>query len=144
MQRVEENDRRTHLDNHHERCQRAILSPTPKPIALATARAGDSERRNGVYPKPFARYSGFIKNDMATGPNLNPTTSFGVYAFENTPAGQDAFLITRAYEAGMIIKGKANLGEMNGFKDQTIRPGWSALGGETVSPYDGKVCLLDR
>ena len=81
----------------------------------------------------------FIKGNMATGPDLNMATSSGAYAFGNPTADHDAFLVAKAREAGLIIIGKTNLGELNGFKDQTISPAWSALGGETASPYDGEV-----
>ena len=81
----------------------------------------------------------FIKGNMATGPDLNMATSSGAYAFGNATADHDAFRFAKAREAGLIIMGKTNLGELNGFKDQTISPAWSALGGETASPYDSKV-----
>lgn len=142
LQLVEEYHKRVQLDNTQDLSLRAILSLTPKHISLATARARDSERRDGVIRGPLHGLPIFIKGNTATGPDLNMTTSFGSYAFENATAVQDAFSVTKAQEAGMIIMGKANLGELNGFKDQTISPGWSMLGGETISPYDGKVRML--
>ena len=42
-------------------------------------------------------------------------------------------------KAGLIILAKKDLGELNDFKDQPIVAGFSALGRETVSPYDGKI-----
>lgn len=141
-QLLEEYDRRVHLDNTKGLCLRAILSLTPKSITLATARARDNERRNGFIRSPLHGIPVSIKGNMATGPDLNMTTSFGAYAFENATADRDAFFVAKAQEAGMIIMGKANLGELKGFRDQTISPGWSSLGGETISPYDGKVRMF--
>lgn len=141
LQLVEEYYRRIRIEDTQGLSLRAILSLTPKHITFATARARDKERRNGRLLSPLHGIPIFIKGNMATGPDLNMSTSFGAYAFENATADHDAFLVTKAREAGMIIMGKTNLGELNGFKDQTISPGWSALGGETLSPYDGKVRL---
>ncbi len=62
--------------------------------------------------------------------------------FVNATADHGLFLVAKLQEAGMIITGETNLGELNGFKDQTISPEWSALGGETISPYDGRVRVL--
>ena len=76
---------------------------------------------------------------MANGHDLNMSTSLGAYAFANATADHDAFFFAKAREAGLIIMTKKNLGELNGFKDQPIVTGLSALGGETVSPYDGKI-----
>lgn len=142
LQLVEEYHKRAQLDDTQGLSLRAILSLTPKPITLATARARDNERRKGVFRGPLHGIPVFIKGNMATGPDLNMTTSFGAYAFENATAGQDAFLVAKAQEVGMIIIGKANLGELNGFKDQAISPGWSVLGGETIPPYDAQVRML--
>ena len=76
---------------------------------------------------------------MANGHDLNMSTSFGAFAFANATADHDAFLFAKAREAGSIIMAKKNLGELNGFKDQLIVTGLSALGRETVSPYNGKI-----
>lgn len=142
LQLVEEYHRRIRIDNTQGLSLRAILSLTPKHITLAIAKARDKERRNGMLLGPLHGIPIFIKGNMATGPDLNMSTSFGAYAFENATADHDAFLVAKAREAGMIIMGKTNLGELNGFKDQTTSPAWSALGGETISPYDGKVRIL--
>ena len=79
----------------------------------------------------------YIKGNMATGPDLNMSTSVEDYAFGDAVADHDAFLVAKA---DLVVMGKTNLGALDGFKDQTISLGWSALGRETVSPYDGKVC----
>ena len=46
---------------------------------------------------------------MWTGPELGMPTAFGAYAFENATALEDATLIARAQQAGLIVVGKANL-----------------------------------
>ena len=73
---------------------------------------------------------------MATDRSLGMKTTSGAYALQNATAIQDAFIVGKAREAGMIVIGKANLGKLNGFKDNNLSPGFSQLGGEAVSPYD--------
>ncbi|KAG0647437.1 Glutamyl-tRNA(Gln) amidotransferase subunit A [Hyphodiscus hymeniophilus] len=65
---------------------------------------------------------------------LGMATTCGAYALENTKAG-NAPIIDKILRAGMIIIGKANLSELGGSKGFGIRTGWSALGGQTQSPY---------
>ena len=142
LQLVQEYYRRVQIDNRQGLCLRAILSLTPRRIAMATAKARDEERRMGTIRSPLHGIPIFIKGNMATGPDMKMSTSFGAYAFQNATSDYDAFIVAKARKAGMIIMGKTNLAELNGFKDPSNSPGWSALGGETISPYDGKVCVL--
>lgn len=142
LQLVQEYYRRVETDNRQGLCLRAILSLTPRHITIATAKVRDEERRMGTIRSPLHGIPIFIKGNMATGPDLNMSTSFGAYAFQNATSDHDAFIVAKTREAGMIIMGKTNLGELNGLKDPNNSPGWSALGGETISPYDGKVCVL--
>ena len=143
LQLVQEYYRRVQMENKAGLGLRAILSQTPRHITIATAKARDEERRIGTIRSPLHGIPIFIKGNMATGPDLKMSTSFGAYAFQNATSDHDAFIVAKAQEAGMIIMGKTNLGELNGFKDPNNSPGWSALGGETISPYDGKVCILE-
>ena len=106
---------------------------------IATAKARDSDRRSGVLRTPLHGMPVFIKGNMTTGPDLNMSTSFGAYPFGNATADHNTSLFAKIREAGLIIMGKTNLGELNVFKDQAISLGRSALGGETVSPYDDKL-----
>ena len=76
---------------------------------------------------------------MTTGPDLSMSTSLGAYTFGNATADHNAFLVAETPEADLIIIGKINPEELNAFKDQIISPGWSALGGEIVFPYDSMV-----
>lgn len=68
---------------------------------------------------------------MATEAGLGMKTTFGASAFYNASANEDAFIVKKIREAGMIVLGKANLDvsvvtcvsacayqdqELNGFK----------------------------
>ena len=47
--------------------------------------------------------------------------------------------------AGLILFAKTQLSELSGFKSSDIMPGWSAIGGQTQSPYTrGDVDLQDK
>lgn len=96
LQLVEEYHQRIHLDNTPGQALRAILSLTPKPIALATARARKSENRNEVIRSALHGIPVFIKGNTATSPDLNMTTSSGAYAFENATAKHDVSLVVKA------------------------------------------------
>ncbi|CRL21946.1 Amidase [Penicillium camemberti] len=84
---------------------------------------------------------------MATDQFLGMSTSSGAFALQNATASQDAHIVGKARQAGMIILSKSNLAELNGFKDSSLSPGWSSLGGETLFPKkcdgnDGKDSYL--
>uniref|UniRef100_A0A0B7KBT1 Amidase domain-containing protein n=1 Tax=Bionectria ochroleuca TaxID=29856 RepID=A0A0B7KBT1_BIOOC len=53
---------------------------------------------------------------MATEESLGMKTTSGAYALRNATARRDAFIVKKAREAGLVVIGKANLGELNGFK----------------------------
>ena len=106
---------------------------------------------------------------MATEAGLGMKTTFGASAFRNASAKEDAFIVKKIREAGMIVLGKANLDVSlvthflhaltrirNSMVSSYVLPssrwhsltlrrgdrlptGWSTVGGQTVSPYDGEV-----
>ena len=64
-----------------------------------------------------------------------PTTAGSLALAENAP-GRDAPLVTRLREAGAIIFGKTNLSEWANIRSSNSISGWSAVGGQTLNPYD--------
>lgn len=64
-----------------------------------------------------------------------PTTAGSLALVENAP-GRDAPLVTRLREAGAIILGKTNLSEWANIRSSNSISGWSAVGGQTLNPYD--------
>lgn len=62
-----------------------------------------------------------------------PTTC-GSYALTNAYATVNCLLVERLLSAGLIVIAKANLTELCGIKG-TLPLGWSALGGQSQSPY---------
>jgi len=64
-----------------------------------------------------------------------PTTA-GSLALANNAPGRDAPLVVRLRQAGAVILGKANLSEWANIRSSQSISGWSAVGGQTLNPYD--------
>ncbi|WP_242076408.1 amidase [Brevundimonas diminuta] len=64
-----------------------------------------------------------------------PTTA-GSLALANNAPGRDAPLVGRLRAAGAIIVGKTNLSEWANIRSSDSISGWSAVGGQTLNPYD--------
>ncbi|HZV85284.1 MAG TPA: amidase family protein, partial [Brevundimonas sp.] len=64
-----------------------------------------------------------------------PTTAGSLALSRNAP-GRDAPLVTRLRDAGAVIVGKANLSEWANIRSTNSISGWSAVGGQTLNPYD--------
>ncbi|WP_420478779.1 amidase [Brevundimonas sp. FT23028] len=64
-----------------------------------------------------------------------PTTAGSLALAENAP-GRDAPLVTRLRQNGAIILGKTNLSEWANIRSSNSISGWSAVGGQTLNPYD--------
>ena len=126
VQLVNEYLRRIELDNVRGRTLHAILRTTPKHVRLQIAQNRDEERAANATRGPLhglpvvvkvssSWYCGLskansgLKDNMWTGPELGMPTTFGAYAFENATALEDATLVARAQQAGLIVIGKANL-----------------------------------
>ena len=64
-----------------------------------------------------------------------PTTAGSLALADNGP-GRDAPLVTRLRESGAVIVGKTNLSEWANIRSSESISGWSAVGGQTLNPYD--------
>ncbi|MFN3559727.1 MAG: amidase [Brevundimonas sp.] len=64
-----------------------------------------------------------------------PTTAGSLALVDNTP-GRDAPLVDRLSRQGMVILGKTNLSEWANIRSSNSISGWSAVGGQTLNPYD--------
>ncbi|KAJ4857833.1 amidase domain-containing protein [Trichoderma breve] len=69
-----------------------------------------------------------------TDPSLGMDTTCGSYALVGATA-PNAPIVDRLLKAGMIIIAEANLSEWAGLKGFGMVTGWSAIGGQTQSPY---------
>ena len=103
------------------------------PTALEQARAVDAGSLRG----PLAGQPVLIKDNIESAGSL-PTTA-GSLALANNVTNRDAPLVARLRAAGAIILGKTNLSEWANIRSTHSISGWSAVGGQTHSPW-----ALDR
>ncbi len=101
--------------------------------ALDLARTLDEERTNGTVRGPLHGIPVLLKDNISTDNYLHTTA--GAVALQDAAAHRDAFLVTRLRQAGAIILGKANMTEWANWMHSTPANGYSALGGQVVSPY---------
>lgn len=64
-----------------------------------------------------------------------PTTAGSLALSANAP-GRDAPLVARLLAGGAVIVGKTNLSEWANIRSSDSISGWSAVGGQTLNPYD--------
>lgn len=64
-----------------------------------------------------------------------PTTA-GSLALVNNAPGRDAPLVARLRRVGFVVLGKVNLSEWANIRSSQSISGWSAVGGQTLNPYD--------
>ncbi|KAK0351675.1 hypothetical protein LTR94_024021 [Friedmanniomyces endolithicus] len=64
-----------------------------------------------------------------------PTTAGSLALLANMP-GRDAPLVDRLRRSGAVILGKTNLSEWANIRSSESISGWSAVGGQTLNPYD--------
>ena len=114
------------------------------PDALRDAQALDKERqapggrkKKKVGRGPLHGIPILLKDNIDTADRT--TTAAGSLALEGNHAKQDAFLVERLRQAGVVILGKANLSEWANFRSSHSTSGWSSRGGLTRNPY-----ALDR
>lgn len=110
---------------------------TVHPDALGQARARDAESAAGRSRGPLHGRAVLVKDNVDT-VDL-PTTAGSLVLAQRPNPVQDAALVARLREAGMVVLGKANLSEWANIRDYESTSGWSAYGGLTRNPY-----ALDR
>src|SRR5947208_1389361 len=67
---------------------------------------------------------------------MNTTAgSFALLPENAGPVRQDATVVAKLRKNGAIVIGKANLSELSNFKGANMHNGWSARGGQVMTPY---------
>ena len=112
----------------------ALISMMPEQLALEQAAVLDYERASGKLRSPLHGIPIIIKDTFPTDGSLGMPTTVGAAGLATAYGKQNCLLVQRLLDAGMIILGKGNLTEFCGLKT-SMRVGWSALGGQTQSPY---------
>jgi amidase len=106
---------------------------TVHPDALAQAAALDAERTATGPRSPLHGRAVLVKDNVDTA-DL-PTTVGSLALADAPPPSQDAALVARLRDAGMVLLGKTNLSEWANIRDGSSASGWSAYGGLTRNPY---------
>ncbi|OQE35354.1 hypothetical protein PENCOP_c013G04170 [Penicillium coprophilum] len=125
--------------HRYEPALNALISPAPRDQVLEIAKARDDERQKGQIRGPLHGIPIILKDSFVTASELGMSTTAGSYAFVGAKASKNGVITQRLIDAGMIILGKANMTEFAGMKMTMMMPGWSAHGGQTLSPYVGKI-----
>lgn len=124
LDRIEEIDRNGPTLN-------AVIEVNPD--ALLDARALDEERAASGARGPLHGIPVLLKANIDTADRLH--TSAGSLLLADHVADEDAFLVSRLRDAGVVILGKANLSEWANFRSTRSVSGWSSVGGQTRNPY---------
>ncbi|KAJ5401094.1 hypothetical protein N7465_011583 [Penicillium sp. CMV-2018d] len=112
----------------------AMISTASADRVLEEARMLDTERaQNG--PRSKLHGIPIILKDLICTPNFGLGTTAGSLALKGLNATEDAPIATLLREAGCIVIGKSNLSEWANAKGFGVTSGWSAVGGQTQSPY---------
>ena len=124
--------------NHAGACLNAIISVPSHAQVLARAKLLDDERSQSgsrrVGRGPLHGIPVVVKDQFCT-PSLGMDTTCGSFLLKGQKAIEDAVAIRKLQDAGAIILGKANLTELGHKKGVKLTSGWSAVGGQTQSPY---------
>ena len=113
---------------------RAIISTASPKDLHDRAQSLDAERGHKKNLGPMHGIPIIVKDSILT-PSLGMDTTCGSYALKGVSATQDATIIERLQAAGMLVIAKTNLSEWSNMKQALMTAGWSALGGQTQSPY---------
>ncbi|HET7657075.1 MAG TPA: amidase family protein [Bacillales bacterium] len=109
----------------------AVLEVNPD--ALHIAEALDAERKQSGPRSPLHGIPILLKDNISTGDHLH--TSAGSLALASSYAPEDAFLVKKLREAGVVILGKTNLTEWANFMTENMPNGYSSRGGQVLNPY---------
>ena len=113
----------------------SIIELNPESISIAEGL--DLERKNGKIRGPLHGIPILVKDNINTGDQM--LTTAGSLALAGNRAKEDAFVMKRLRDAGVVLLGKTNLSEWANFRSSHSCSGWSSRGGQTKSPY-----ILDR
>ena len=103
------------------------------PDALEIAARLDAERASGGARGVLHGIPVLLKDNIGTGDQLHTTA--GAAALSTARSDRDAHLVAGLREAGAVVLGKTNLSEWAYWMSYIAPSGFSALGGQVVSPY---------
>ena len=110
---------------------RSVIELNPDALQVAAQR--DGEWSAGRIRGPLHGVPILLKDNIGTGDRLHTTA--GAAALSDAHSDRDAHLVSGLRRAGAIILGKTNLSEWAYWMSYIAPSGFSALGGQVVSPY---------
>ncbi|OAA74652.1 Amidase signature domain protein [Akanthomyces lecanii RCEF 1005] len=113
----------------------ALISRSPRENVLRAAERLDQERSNGKLRGPLHGIPIILKDCFTTASDLGMSTTCGSIALVGAKASKNSAIVQKMIDGGLIILAKANMTEFCGMKMTYMMPGWSAHGGQTLSPY---------
>lgn len=122
--------------NHSGLHLNALISIAPRDLLLHRAAALDAERATGHLRSPLHGLPIILKDVFPTDFTSSglPTTA-GAIPLASARGTRTCLLARRLLDAGCVLLGTANLTEFCGLKTAGMPIGWSALGGQTQSPF---------
>mgnify|MGYP000957783511 CR=1 FL=1 len=108
---------------------RSVIALDPNALSIATV----NDHIDHLVTPPLWQVPILLKDNIETADQA--TTAGSLALAENAP-DRDAPLVSRLRGAGAIILGKANLSEWANIRSSNSISGWSAVGGQTLNPYD--------
>ncbi|KAJ4263557.1 hypothetical protein NW762_006376 [Fusarium torreyae] len=114
----------------------AITQTAPAEKLFQDAAALDAERLKSGPRSPLHGIPITLKvRDFYLTPSFGMETTCGSYALKGLKASEDAAIATMLRDAGCIIIGLNNLSEWANCRGANLTSGWSAIGGQTQTPY---------
>ena len=113
---------------------RSIIALAPD--ATAAARRADEERTAGLVRSRLHGIPVLVKDNVEA---FGLPATAGSTALLGRPVSNDAPLVARLREAGLVVLGATNLSQWANLRSPFSTSGWSAVGGLTANPYQ-----LDR
>jgi amidase len=114
---------------------RSVIEVNPE--ALEIAESLDRERAAGRVRGPLHGVPVMVKDNIDTADRMQTTA--GSLALVGATVEQDAPVVRKLREAGVVLLGKTNLSEWANFRSSRSSSGWSGRGRQTRNPY-----VLDR
>ncbi|KAL1859690.1 hypothetical protein VTK73DRAFT_7497 [Phialemonium thermophilum] len=123
----------------HESELRAFISVASRDALIESAAELDRERRSGRIRGPLHGIPIVLKDNFITASKLGMGTTAGSWALVGAKAPRNSAIAQLLIDNGLIILGKTNMTEFAGLKTTMMSPGWSAVRGQTISPYVGQI-----
>lgn len=123
----------------HDAALNALICLAPEQDVIASAASLDKERLEGRARSQLHGIPVVVKDCFITSEDLGMSTTAGSWALVGAKSNKNSAMVQKLIDAGLIILGKTNMTEFAGMKMTMMMPGWSGYGGQTISPYVGKI-----